>query len=93
MEVQNMNPNPKRSRMNETEVINNPYKPISPFIPFIRGPSGAARSMAESLPYGANTINQELTNMRNEQLNSGTRNQQMFGQTIYSQNFPGMPRN
>lgn len=88
-----MNPNPRRSRSNEQMVVNNPYKPITPFVPFVRGVPGAVKAMADALPYGNNTIQQELINIRNEQAASGTRNQQMFGTTIYSQNFPGMPKN
>ena len=88
-----MNPNPKNKRFTQNEMINNPYQPISPFVPFVRGISSGTRAMVESLPYGDKTIQQELLNIRNEQLASGTRNQQMFGTTIYSQNFPGMPRN
>ena len=92
MEVKTMNPNPKRSRMNEKEMINNPFTPMTPFYPFVRGISSGQRAMMEALPYGKNTLNQELVNSRNQQMAMGTRNQQMFGETLYSSSIPGLQR-
>ena len=93
MEVKQINPNPTRSKQSEQQTINNPYQPISPFIPFVRGMNQATRAMIDALPYGDKTVQQEMINANNQKLAMGTRNQQMFGTTIYSQDFPGMPRN
>ena len=92
MEVKNMNPNPKRSQQGQNEMINNPFQPISPFIPFVRGMNSATRAMLEANPYGNNTVRQELINQNNQNMAMGTRNQQMFGESIYSQQIPGLQR-
>ena len=87
-----MNPNPMRSKQGETMIINNPYQPMTPFIPFVRGMNSATRAMMEANPYGEQTVQQELKNIMNQKMVVGTRNQQMFGETIYSQQIPGLQR-
>jgi hypothetical protein len=93
MEVLQKNPNPKRSKQGEKQTINNPYTPKTVFYPSLSYPNGATRAMLEAMPYGKKTLAQEFTNIRNQDLSLGTRNQQQFGEMVYSQNIPSLPRN
>jgi len=92
MEVQNMNPNPRRSKQNEKQFINNPYQPISPANVNQSYMTSGMRAMIQALPYGKNTVVQEMINQRNQNLIQGTKNQQMFGESVYSSAIPGMQR-
>jgi len=93
MEVKNMNPNPRPSKGGERQVINNPYVPETLFVPYVPHMNGATRAMVEALPYGKNTVRQEMINIANQQMSQGTRNQQMFGETVMSSAIPSLPRN
>ena len=93
MEVKNMNANPRPSRGSETQLINNPYEPKTVFYPYVPHMNGATRAVVEALPYGQNTLKQQMINIANEQMTIGTRNQQMFGQTIMNSAIPSLPRN
>jgi hypothetical protein len=93
MEIKNMNPNPRPSKGGERQVVNNPYVPETPFTPYVSYMNGATRAMVQALPYGKNTVRQEMVNIANQQMSQGTRNQQMFGETIMSSAIPSLPRN
>lgn len=93
MEVKDVNMNPRRSKGGDKITINNMYKVNQPFYPFVPAISQGTRALIEAMPYGKQTIPQEIVNIRNQDLSMGTRNQQMFGELITSPMLPGLPRN
>lgn len=93
MEVINMNPNPRRSKQNQTQMINNPFTPMMPTGSlFVEFPNQATRAMINALPYGKNTLAQEFKNIQNYELTKGTKNQQSFGKVIMPQSIAHFPR-